>query len=276
MKMLTQVVLAAWLSAICTAGDEREPQLARLVEVAAEYTLTLGEEDSSLTRMPQPVLRYSNPIGERGSSDGAVMLWTVGERPVVAACLSIRRPNSRIVAEFSSLSAQALICRRDSNVVWTPSAVEEYRSPVPDVDSPAMLPILRLGQMRDIAQDLVVTTIHPRTDSRTELRLLPKPLYRFSAVEEGVLDGALFAYVDGNAPQAIILVAAHADANGEHRWVSTFQRMSSLALDVRRDDILIQKIRNYYRNGDRLSQPYREHRTGRNYEPASAEACEPS
>ena len=53
-------------------------------QAAAEYTLCVQADDRIKLKLhSEPVLRWSNPV--RGTTDGAVFIWTAGGRPEAAA-----------------------------------------------------------------------------------------------------------------------------------------------------------------------------------------------
>ena len=64
-----------------------------------------------------------------------------------------------------------------------------------------------------------------------ELRLLPRPLYRYKAERAGLVDGALFAYVQGTDPEVILSLEA-ARQDGDLAWRYALTRRSMLALEA--------------------------------------------
>jgi hypothetical protein len=64
--------------------------------------------------------------------------------------------------------------------------------------------------------------IDPRETS-TELRLVPRPLFEYSAPGTGVTDGAIFSYVIATDPEAILLVEAF-DEKGKTGFRYAFAR----------------------------------------------------
>ena len=65
-----------------------------------------------------------------------------------------------------------------------------------------------------------------------QLRLLTTPIYRYSATAHGILDGALFAFVQGTNPEVLMLVEADATAPAATGWRYGFARMSCFFLRV--------------------------------------------
>jgi hypothetical protein len=71
-------------SSDAAAGDrERAERLDFMKRAAAEYTFYLEVGSRAPLRLhPEPVLRWTNPV--RGTTDGAVFIWTLNGRPEVA------------------------------------------------------------------------------------------------------------------------------------------------------------------------------------------------
>ncbi|MBI3463410.1 MAG: hypothetical protein HY000_10175 [Planctomycetes bacterium] len=90
-------------------------------ENASQFALYRPDAQQPLPLRPEPVLRYSNPERETGSTDGATFLWLDGTRPVAVISLSIRRPNDNVYYECTSLCATPLDCRRNASSLWAPT-----------------------------------------------------------------------------------------------------------------------------------------------------------
>ena len=81
---------------------------------------------------------------------------------------------------------------------------------------------------------------------REELRLLPRPLYRREPVEAtgpgaGRLEGAVFAFVQGTDPEAIVLLEAVLQ-EGSPRWQYAFARATSAGLEARLDKQVVWEV----------------------------------
>ena len=63
-----------------------------------------------------------------------------------------------------------------------------------------------------------------RTGRRYELRLMPKPLLRYSNPKEKLLDGAIFAFSYGTNPELLALIEAQGDAPESAEWRVGFAR----------------------------------------------------
>jgi len=228
--------------------------------------LSLFQASNSTKPLPlysRPVLFYSNPVGL--SSDGATFLWLAGTRPVAAVSFSLRRPNNAVYRECTSFWSSPLDCRLGNDSVWAPKKGGLLAQRLNDAPAPADGEAQRMAQMRTIARRFAVTWHHSRTDEKTQLHLMPGPLYRFDAESEGILDGALFAFVVTNDPEMLLLLEAARDKPGEApNWRYTFARMSSLKEVVRLDDQEIWTVPHYHSdpNDDKRTGHYTEQRIG--------------
>jgi len=67
------------------------------------------------------------------------------------------------------------------------------------------------------------------TGDSTQLRLLPRPLYRYKSSE--VLDGAIFVFVEGTDPELVFLLEARKH-NDETKWHFASGRLNHLRLQL--------------------------------------------
>ncbi|MBW3596314.1 MAG: hypothetical protein KY475_03455 [Planctomycetes bacterium] len=246
------------------ADAERLRRLEFMQDLAAEFSLhAAGGNEAPFRLHEAPVLRYSNPERERGSTDGATFLWLDGERPVAALSISIRKPDALAYCEATSFHPSPLICRRNDVVLWSPGK-GSTASPLPEAPAPAASEPLRLTQMRQLARRFDARCFHPRTDASSQLRLLPQPLYRYADGKAGILDGAIFAFVVSNDPELLLMLEAHRDGDGAPaKWRFALARMSSHAETVQLDGREVWSVPNFYRSGEsRTAGPYTESRLG--------------
>jgi hypothetical protein len=261
----------AWLAAGCVGAAEpgspearegqtpSETESKRRVEFMKQeldhYSIAMADHrEMPLSITPEAVLRYSNPV-RTAFSDGAVFLWLNGDRPLAAAVLSIRN-QGRVVREFTSLTKRPLECRRDGVLAWSPRSGNLVDQLLANVPPPDASQARRLRQMRDIARQFRVVK---KTDSDVELRLMPQPIYRFADKRDGVIDGAVFAFVEATDPDFLLLVEGHdATAAVPAQWLYTLARMSSTPLEVELDGRQIWSAEGYWDHPRSLSDSYAE------------------
>ena len=159
-----------------------------------------------------------------------MFVWTNRGRPEVAACFYTYQPRGNeemLDHEFQSLAAGRVTAERRNEVVWNPARAGTEIRPVPDAAEPAETAGVRLRQMRALATEFKAFFDLP--DNRSELRLLPQPLYRYESTAPELLDGAMFAFVQATDPEVLLLVEARMH-DGRFRWHYGLARMSMVNL----------------------------------------------
>jgi hypothetical protein len=98
--------------------------------------------------------------------------------------------------------------------------------------------------MRELARQFSAES-HNRDDRKWDLRLLPRPIYRFEidqktepAAEQEVLDGALFGFVEGTDLEIVLSIRAAKTETG-YRWEYALARMSDFRLAARHGDTTV-------------------------------------
>lgn len=173
------------------------------------------QERVPLELRAEPVLNWSNPV--RAAAYGGVFIWTDSGVPQVAACTY---PNGNAVDhEFSSLCDAPLILNHVSGAVRSFTEVPFLK--LPDAPPPSDSRVQRLVQMRHISEEF---TVGIQRNKPEVMRRLAQPIYRHPA--DAPFDGALFAYVQGTDPEALLILQA-----GDDHWKYAFARMT--VVDVR-------------------------------------------
>lgn len=199
----------------------------------ADCEITRGEKRVALELIPEPVLRWTNPVSN--IPDGALFVWLgPDERPQVAAQVFIAAGTKDLwLQEFSSLSVESLRLTRAGAVRWQPQKPGIEFKKVADVQPPAGSAVRRLVQMRNIAGEFKAGDDF-EGKSRWELRLLAKPLYRYGRESSDVLDGALFTFAHGTDPELLIMVEARRsqEQDEKYEWHYGLAPMTAYALKV--------------------------------------------
>lgn len=204
---------------------------------AASYQFHLTTDHTKeLELQTSPVLLYTNPVGARGLTHGAVFVWTYqGRSEVVGAIWSHANtpgPNQRKVShEFHSLSAEPLVAKRSGEVVWSTTQPGLQWIVPAGVPQPASSKVGRLLQMRNLAKELNVAQIDHQDESVKQLRLLPQPLYRYGRGSSAASDGAIFAYCVVWDPELFVVIESRETAVGR-AWHYAPVRFSHLTLMV--------------------------------------------
>ncbi|MBI3861945.1 MAG: hypothetical protein HY290_08610 [Planctomycetia bacterium] len=217
--------------------DGEVKRLNEQIEKAVDWYGVYPDLDAKDGLKPLPVLRWRNAA--RGQEGEAMMVfWSWHGRPIAMA--SIYPWVGQLHHEFGSLSRSAKLVARDRDaIVWSPNAPGMEFKDMPDSPPPAETAAARLRQMRSIAERFTATMTGWKGDNsdREELRMLPRPLYRYDlkdsqSVHTDLVDGAAYAYAMGTDPEVVLLLEA-VTSGEETRWQYAFARATSGGLEVR-------------------------------------------
>lgn len=233
-------LIALFVLARFAIGDEdrKTPtNLRELVEQQIDDVQVFAGDDKEPAK-PLITLRWAN--NARGSEDGATVLFIHGGRPIAAACVFPLR--GFIEHEFDAIHGRDISARRkgDSDLVWQPGPPNLKAAPVPEAPTPERTPAGRLRQMKSLAEQFQASMLgwNPGDGVREELRLLPRPLYRYELPKDSdLLDGAVFAFVTGTDPEALLLLEA--TKGDTPAWQYTFIRRTSAGLEARHRDKIV-------------------------------------
>ncbi len=222
------------------AKSTPEQRLAFAKQAAGAYRFRVSQRDTPpVTLHPEPLLRWNNQVVRE--DDGMLFLWTEGEkgRPLATAQFFVVETDWH--HEFQSLSLSPFEARFEQRPVdnwnWRPDGPGLEFVRADHVDAPADSAGGRLRQMKMIAERFSAAVDQNEAFQTPEqLRLLTTPVYRYSANSQGILDGALFAFVQGTNPEVLLMVEAQGTEPAERAWRYGFARMSSYNLRVRRGE----------------------------------------
>jgi hypothetical protein len=217
-----------------TTDVERADETVRLARIEGlRYRIEYADDAQVALEMRQaPILKWSNP--SEGALFGSVMLWTVEGRPEAVASIYrwfVDREESH--AEFKSLSTHGLKAARDGAAIWDAQPPDVEFHPLPESPAPQDTANKRLAQMRETARRFAAKLTHPQKGA-TALRLLTQPVYRYEQPSGDLLDGALFAFVQGTDPEVFLFVEAAKSAAGP-QWRYALARMNMFQLQVTLD-----------------------------------------
>ncbi len=179
----------------------------------------------------EPIYRWTNPT-RVGGQIGEVFIWTHRGRPeVVGSIFSHPDGDLRVFChEFHSLSTAVLVVDRDGPNRWEPQAPGVDLKPISGAAAPAPTAAQRLAQIRELSRTFSGRSLSDAGQA-WELRLLPRPLYRYESTDPDVIDGALFALVStaGTDPEIILVIEARRTDSGP-RWHFGAARFSDMSL----------------------------------------------
>lgn len=211
---------------------EKAERLESMKQAAAEHDIIVETDGrEKLTLEAEPLLRWTNPV--RGTTDGAVFVWTSKGCPEVIAGIYKWRGQAGepdMEYEFKTLSQATIVAARLGQTVWTPRGSDVEREPIAAAPPPDDAPATRLRQMRALAREF--TALQEKPNNTSELRLLTQPIFRYASTRPDVLDGAIFAFAEATDPEVLLLIEARATDTG-YEWQRAFARMTSLPLRAR-------------------------------------------
>jgi hypothetical protein len=238
------LVLLAVTGAQPPAKTDFPPEPAKLseeIENSVRWYDVLPE-GTAAPLTPVPVFRWRNVA--RGQQGEAMMvIWPHNGRPIAIA--SIYPWAGYMVHEFDSLSRDNKVtAREEGRAIWSPTTAGVEFNNVPNAPKPATSPAERLRQMKAIAAEFKATMTGWSADNsdREELRLLPRPLYRYdlTGAKPGppLIDGGLFAYVQGTDPEVVLVLEAVGTAE-KADWQYALVRATSGGLEVKLGDRVV-------------------------------------
>lgn len=188
------------------------------------------DENSATPMTVRVAMRWANNV--RGSETGMTLLYLADGRP--EAVCSVYPWEKNLIHEFDSLSRGKLIGKRDGVRTWIPSRPGIDFQKVPEAAAPGDTAAVRLREMKALANEFSSTMLGWRADKkdRENLRLLPQPLYRYESKRADVIDGAVFAFVQGTDPESLLLIEAF-QAGNRLEWQFGFARNTSGELEGR-------------------------------------------
>lgn len=233
------------------AGDPQAPpknratdskttdSLAVMKDAASRYHFQAAAGVGAAVLLPDPLLRWSNPVAQE--EDAGLFLWTRQGRPEAAAQFFVRK--NIWMHEFQSLSEGTFTVEWGGQAIWSPRQAGlifhvETESRPPDSDVAR-----RLRQMRTVAESFTASVeFQYDKDSHYELRLLPRPLYRYGGADGKTLDGTLWAFVQGTNPEVLLLVESRPAPDQALRWNYAFAAMTSYPAQAKRNGKEVWKV----------------------------------
>ena len=248
LRSLAAGLVMAWLLPLAALGQgdskndaevsatKTPSPLRKLMDESLAGDELFVNERSATPMTAKVVLRWTN--NTRGSEDGMTVLYLADGRPEAVCCFYPWEKS--LIHEFDSLSRGTLLAKQDGVVVWSPEKPGVQFQPIPSADAPAEMPAARLRQMKTLASQFSSTMLGWKADKtdREPLRLLPQPLYRYDNKRSDVLDGAVFAFVQGTDPESLLLLEAFKKGNG-FEWQFAFVRRTSGELEGRHKDTVV-------------------------------------
>lgn len=261
MHLALCVLILAPLGQVVTAPDEARATKASLEQILADLSdfevAAAVKPPQKLTLSGEPVLRWNYPV--RNVDDAALFVWLGKDRPeVITTVMSYHdgAGNPRRAYEFLSISPEPVGALQKGNRIWSPEKPGFTWRTLPNVPAPARTLPDRRRQMHDLAAKFQAAVQSDK--NRYELRLLSKPLYRYQNAKSDILDGCLFAFVEGTDPELILAIESSVSDPG---WKFATGRMTRYQIEVRFDKEVVSEFSEMTGDGA-VSDVYRIHEGG--------------
>jgi hypothetical protein len=201
------------------AAEQRAAHQKRMKEVAAGIRLyaTAGGKDSAVKLADEPVLSYAD--NTRDTPESSLWIWGAKGRPsaILAIEYHAKYPKGPSwLVEIASLSPEPIAAEHGDSFAWTAKAGLTMAR-LADAPPPAERPARRLAQMKEL-RDRFAAHEFAMIGGRIELRSLTSPLYRYADADQGVIDGAIFAFASGTNPEVLLVLEAHQAQGKTAQW----------------------------------------------------------
>jgi hypothetical protein len=218
---------------------------AEFLDDAQHYTIrTLTKPEVVLKLHEAPLLNFTNP--ERNQECGSVFVWLSDGRPAVMGQFfrhDARRGRLKKHA-LHSLADVELEAKFRDKIAWTPDQPGVEWKSFPDAPAAGATQKERQTQLRQLARAVGVYLTDPKDREKPiELRRLERPLFEYSALKQGVTDGAIFSYVVATDPEAILLVECF-DEKGKTSFRYALARFHFWALSAKLGNKTVWEVAN--------------------------------
>jgi hypothetical protein len=246
-------VCFALVATIAVADDPaRTGPALEVAETAKAMSLTVDGRAAKGVE----ILKWGNQVREEQA--GVVRCWLDDGRVVAVSTVFSSRIESskiRITQEWTALSTAAMLAYRSEEVRWRTEKTGPAFQPVAAAPVPEGTRAARLRQLRELSKRFTGVSESPyKANERWELRLLPRPLYRYgegtadqgdAQASSSVLDGALFSLVSnaGTDPEILLLIEARRSGEG-WRYEYVASRFSDHSLTLSYDGQSVWEFRN--------------------------------
>jgi len=166
-----------------------------------------------------PLERYNDPPRRIGDAT----LWGWGEVGRPRAVLKVEhmpdRPEStRWVLGLVSLAPARITVEFVDGQQWTSKRSGVDMATIPHAPAPGASDAVRIGQMRTLCRRFAASEYAGPVRGRLQLRLMPKPLARYSDDRTGIQDGALFAFAYGTNPDVLLVIESGREHDKPPAW----------------------------------------------------------
>lgn len=211
--------------------EQRKQTRQRMLERFSKLRalVRVGEKEKEIERVDDPVFSYAEPTRETG---GIGTLWVFGSKGRPAALLAQSKADGRPVwgYELAALLEGVSVEMHDG-WKWTPKSALKM-TPLESGPPPADSEVRRLTQIKSLVEQFSLSEEYG--GESFELRLLPRPVYRYQDLDDGLIDGALFIFAHGTNPEAVAVIECREETKGPV-WSYGFLPLAGAAVTAKLD-----------------------------------------
>ncbi len=202
---------------------------------AAKVRVADAETDADL--IAEPLMRFNNR--SLRNADATLWGWTSRGR-LVGVCKLIRMERFRPdegpwLFCFTSLALERVDAEFGGGNKFSAAKPGIELKVIDKTAGVSEGKVERLRRMKDISSRFTATTTDYANRSE-ELRLLPRPIYRYEQPAGDLVDGAVFAMsIEGTAPTALVLIELHHNEGEMPNWQFAVAASTWAALSVKLD-----------------------------------------
>jgi hypothetical protein len=221
-------------------STEARAQMAAMHQIASDVRVkvTDGDTQRAVELIPEALFRSSDAA--RNWFYGSAWAYGGKGRPVALLSLSLYRTNEGVESgwlfEFNSLSNLPVEAKTPGSQDWSTRKPGLEFKDLHGVKTVAEKEAGRTLQLREMSSRFTgfesMREGANNKPERIELRLIPRPVYRYSDPEGSVVDGAIFFMVHSTNPEAALVIEARREGDNDPVWRYAFTRLTIAELHV--------------------------------------------
>lgn len=218
----------------------RKAQMAAMRRIAEGVSVTVSDDaQGQLELFPEALFRSYDPAREQ--TDGTIWAYGKKGRPAALLTLSLHPRGDGTLGwlyEFNSLTHRPVSAKVPGHIAWSTRQVGLEVKPIPDAPPAAEKEVGRTRQFRDLSArftgyEMLVKGPNAPAE-HFELRLIPRPIHRYSDPDRGLVDGAIFLFTHSTNPEIIMLIELVREGE-KSVWKSGFARCAFAEVHVELD-----------------------------------------